>query len=74
MQLFIKRPPEVFDMLKVIFSTILSNENEDYDLKDRASFYCNVLKNNINDLQKLLETGQEPLEIFIEEAALREVT
>ena len=61
-------------MLKVIFSTILSNENEDYDLKDRASFYCNVLKNNINDLQKLLETGQEPLEIFIEEAALREVT
>ncbi len=72
MQLFIKRPPEVYDMMKQLFSTILTNENEDYDLKDRAAFYCNVLKNNINDLQKLLEAGQEPPESFIEETALKE--
>ena len=60
-------------MLRRLFSAILENENEDYDLKDRAAFYCNILKNNINDVQKLLESGQEPLENFIEEAALKDV-
>lgn len=33
-----------------LFSYILSNENEDIDLKDRAAFYYRAMEVNINDV------------------------
>ena len=42
-KLFFKRPPEMQKILGKVFKSIIENEIEDIDLKDRAVFYYKSL-------------------------------
>src|SRR5690349_14447828 len=60
-------------MLKLFISELVSKENEDYDLREKALFYCNLLKHDRDGLQKFLENGQEPIDFFMEDPPIKEV-
>ena len=73
MQLFLKRPPEMLQTLKKLFDNILSNDNEEFDLKDRAVFYAKALQYNIQELKNVLENRDVNVEIFVEDQELQQV-
>jgi len=66
-RLFLKRPPEMINTLRKLFSQILSEENEDFDLRDRTIFYCKALQSNIDGLKKASEENTSMTEMFVEE-------
>ena len=55
-RLFLLRPPEMFENLTILFRQILTNSNEDIDLKDRASFYYRAMQNNIDEFKTMFLT------------------
>jgi len=69
-QLFTKRAPEMLETLKSLLSYIISDESEDYDLKDRAYFYCKLLQNNFKDLKDVMITKTDLTEMFVEDEEL----
>ena len=50
--LFLKRPPEMYSALGKIMNKFINNEDEDMDLRDRAIFYCKAFQ----DIGKLKQT------------------
>ena len=61
-RLFLKRPPEMQKILGKLFKTIIENEDEDMDLKERAVFYYRCLQKDINMLTKLVENQDLPIQ------------
>ena len=59
--------------LKKLFDNILSDDNEEFDLKDRAVFYAKALQYNIQELKNVLENRDVNIEIFVEDQELQEV-
>jgi AP-4 complex subunit beta-1 len=53
-KIFMRKPAEMHPGLCKLLRCILLNENEDIDVLDRAGFYYNTMKNNIQDLQTTL--------------------
>ena len=57
-RIFLKRPGETLGILSKVFSYFFSEEsdfNKDVDLIERASFYYNLLKYDINKLKEIIE-------------------
>jgi len=50
-----------------LLSSIINSETEDYDLKDRANFYCKLLQNNPKDLKNLLNERIDMTDNFVED-------
>ena len=73
MQLFTKRAPEMVNTLKTLLHLLLNNETEDYDLKDRATYYCKLLQSNFKELKDLMERKIDMKQIFIEDEELFQV-
>ena len=65
-KLFLKRPPEMYEILAKIMNLIINSEEEDLDLKDRAIFYCKSFS-DIALLKKTLESRQKGPEKFQED-------
>jgi len=57
----------MINTLRKLFSQILSEENEDFDLRDRTIFYCKALQSNIDGLKKASEENTSMTEMFVEE-------
>lgn len=55
-------------------SEIINNEDEDYDLKEKAVFYLNLLKNDLSKLEKFFQECQESIDVFLEDAISNEVS
>jgi hypothetical protein len=53
-KIFMRKPAEMHPGLCKLLRCILLNENEDIDVLDRAGFYYNTMKNNIQELQTTL--------------------
>lgn len=68
-----KRPPEMFSALKKLFAQFLAEENDDFDLRDRAIFYSKALQYNIEGLKKSIEDGGDTGEMFLEEEDITKV-
>jgi AP-4 complex subunit beta-1 len=48
-KLFLKRPPEMKNILKEFFEHILNNQAEDLDLKDRAAYFFRAMSVNLEE-------------------------
>lgn len=57
----------MINTLRKLFSQILSEENEDFDLRDRTIFYCKALQTNTEGLKKVTEENANFGEMFVEE-------
>jgi len=57
----------MINTLRKLFNQILSEENEDFDLRDRTIFYCKALQTNIDGLKKATEENANLSEMFVEE-------
>ncbi|CAD8087395.1 unnamed protein product [Paramecium primaurelia] len=66
LKVFFCRAPEMQEILGQLFYSIMNNENEDIDLKDRAAFYYRALQNNPNEIKKLWQNGIK-VDKFLEE-------
>lgn len=66
-RLFLSRPPEMIENLRNVINQIVTNENEDFDLKDRALFYCKALQYDLKELKKTLEQNVSQEEMFVED-------
>ena len=53
-KIFMKKPAEMHPGLCKLLRCILLNEDEDIDVLDRAGFYYNTLKNNIESFKTIL--------------------
>ncbi|KRX06804.1 Armadillo-type fold [Pseudocohnilembus persalinus] len=60
-KLFLKRPPEMQQMLAQLFKNIMQNEQEDIDLKDRAAFYLRGMQHDINEFKNCFLDGEQPV-------------
>lgn len=57
-RIFLERPGETLGILSKVFSFLFSEEsdfNQDVDLIERASFYYNLLKYDINKLKEIID-------------------
>jgi AP-4 complex subunit beta-1 len=72
-RLFLSRPPEMLETLRNLINHIVTNENEDFDLKDRALFYCKALQYDLKELKKNLEQNVSQEEMFVEEEQTKKV-
>ena len=61
------------DTLKTLLHLLINNETEDYDLKDRAIFYCKLLQNNFKELKDLMGRKVDMKELFVEDEELFQV-
>ena len=59
--------------LKKLFDDILSNDNEEFDLKDRAIFYAKALQHNVQELKNVLGNHDVNIETFVEDQELQQV-
>ena len=66
-RLFLKRPPEMVNTLQKLIHQILNDENEDFDLRDRAIFYCKALQYNIDGLKKSIDEVPLSTDMFVED-------
>lgn len=53
--------------LQKLIHQILSDENEDFDLRDRAIFYCKALQYNIDGLKKSIDENPISSDMFVED-------
>ena len=53
-KIFMKKPAEMHPGLCKLLRCILLNENEDIDVLDRAGYYYNTLKENVQSFQTIL--------------------
>jgi AP-4 complex subunit beta-1 len=72
-RLFLQRPPEMIETLRSLVSQIISDENEDFDLKDRAIFYCKALQYDLADLKKSFDEKNNLDDMFVEEEQIKRV-
>lgn len=56
---FIKKPGEMQKILGRFIRHIISNDSEDIDLKERAAYYYQALRNNIRELTSILQINVE---------------
>jgi len=71
-RLFMHKAPEMVNCVKTLLSMILEDENEDFDLRDRATFYCKAMQSDMNSLQKTLDgVGLGPETLFVEDEETR---
>ena len=63
----------MIDTLKTLIHLLINNETEDYDLKERAIFYCKLLQNNFKELKDLMGRKVDMKELFIEDEELFQV-
>ena len=68
-KLFLKRPPEMHEILAKLMNLIINNEDEDIDIRDRAVFYCKGFQ-DISQLKKALTTKDSKLDQFWEDKEL----
>lgn len=68
------KAPEMVNCVKNLISFILEDENEDFDLKDRATFYCKAMQEDMSTFQKTLDSVTiGPDGMFIEDEKTRKV-
>ena len=72
-RLFLQRPPEMIKTLRSLVNQIISDENEDFDLKDRAIFYCKALQYDLSDLKKSFDEKNNLDDMFVEEEQIKKV-
>ncbi len=63
----------MIENLRNVINQILSNEDEDFDLKDRALFYCKALQYDLKELKKSLEANNSHEEMFVEDEEMKKV-
>jgi AP-4 complex subunit beta-1 len=67
-KLFLKRPPEMKNILKEFFEHILNNPAEDLDLKDRAAYFFRAMSANMEEFSEAFNKYEkEKLDAFIED-------
>lgn len=54
-KLFTRRPPEMHPCLSQLFMYILKNTNEDIDVINRAGYYYNMLRYDIDKLKEIFD-------------------
>jgi hypothetical protein len=63
----------MIENLRNVINQIVTNENEDFDLKDRALFYCKALQYDLKELKKTLEQNVSQEEMFVEDEEMIKV-
>ncbi|CAD8082871.1 unnamed protein product [Paramecium sonneborni] len=69
LKVFFVRAPEMHQVLGKLFYSIIKNENEDIDLKDRAAFYYRALHSNPNEVKQLWQYSIK-VDKFLEETII----
>jgi AP-4 complex subunit beta-1 len=63
----------MIETLRTLVNQVISDENEDFDLKDRAIFYCKALQYDLVDLKKAFDDKKNLEDMFIEEEQIKRV-